>query len=248
MVYHDNYSGSIFDENQNNWDASKDYGKEYANVYFRIDCKYYGYPKFYFENQDNKSQFYNEVKSALYPLGWREENGKEEWIGDNWASVTIVKGGQHLYLHPQEFSGEVLKNDVKAIAEALQGYNTFKIELVDLYETVYDISDSEYEKYLQTKDTEIKKFVFDMCHTTRTKLFYSTYDVLRNVAMNIQLKRLNIRNESQGYLTQTSEHINKVIEEMIADGYIVLGHSDGMKCIRSINKTEQKALKLCANF
>ena len=90
--------------------------------------------------------------------------------------ATWTKGKSHLYLHPQDFSGEVLKNEIKAVAEAIEKRNSFYLRWVELYDTVYDISDDEYENYLKTKDDEIRKALFYKCATTRTSKYFNAFD------------------------------------------------------------------------
>jgi hypothetical protein len=148
-------------------------------------------------------------------------------------------------LHPQDFSGEVLKNNIKQIAEALENNVTFKLRWVDLYETVYDITDEEYEEYLKTKDEEIKITLSEKCKTARTNKFYYTFDVARSLAGDYRLTRIGL-NDGKNYGSgQTVEHIIKIIEQMIEEKYLVCAmDKNENKLVRSVNKTEQKKLKL----
>lgn len=216
----------------NKWNPIADYGNEYSNVYFRIEAAGYQYPSFSF-TKEAEEEFYTEVKAALSPLGWISDNELDIWNCDY-----IYNGKSRLYLHPQSFSGEVLKNDIKAIAEALQKHNTFRLRWVDLYETVYDISDSEYEGYLNSKDEEIRRVLFEKCGTTRTNKFYYVFDVCQSFAERFRLKRIG---QNDG---QTIEHIGKVIDCMITAGLLICIEKNGNKLVRTPNKTEQKKLKI----
>jgi hypothetical protein len=223
----------------NNWNPDLDYGNEYVDVYFRIDASYYQYP-FTGYTEEQKQEFNNEVRKIFESLGWEvEKDAKGSHCMD------ISQGKQHLYLHPQEFSGEVLKNNIKQIAEALENNITFKLRWVDLYKTVYDISDQEYEEYLTTKDNEIRTALFEKCQTTRTSKFYYIFDVARCLAGNYILTRVGL-NDGRNYGSgQTIEHIIKIIEQMITENYLVsFTDNNGNKLVRSINKTEQRKLKL----
>lgn len=240
IKYHQNGLGNecgIDHTLTNNWNPEADYGNEYSNVYFRIETYGYQYPSFSFTKED-REVFYTEVKSALEPLGWKTEKDTEEW------GRTIVNGKSQLYLHPQNISGEVLKNDIKCIAEALQKHNTFYLRWVDLYDTVYDISDSEYEEYLNGKNKEIRKVLFENCGTTRTSKFYYAFDVCRNLANRFRLMRVGLNDGMNSGTGQTIKHIQKVMDDMISEGLLIEAEKNGNKMVRTPNKTEQKRLKI----
>ena len=241
IKYHQNGIEPEYGEDHtltNNWNPDKDYNNEYVNVYFRIEAKSYQYPSFSFTEEENLA-FYNEVKSALQPLGWEIKDNL-----DKWYCGYITKGKQTLYLHPQNFSGEILKNEVKQIAEALEKHKTFYLRWVDLYDTVYDITDDEYEKFLTTKDNEIRKFLFENCQTKRVNQFLCTFDVCRRIADKVRLRRLGLNDGRNGSGGQTVDYIQKNIKAMINDGFLVSTIINGGMYIRSINKIEQKKLKL----
>jgi hypothetical protein len=206
-------------------------------VHFRIEANGYKYPSFHFTEEDKKA-FYTEVSEALKPLGWNTKTDKE------WNCIDIVNGKSHLYLHPQDFSGEVLKNDIKAIAEALQEHNTFYLEWVDLYETVYDMSDDDYCKYLDSKKSEIRTSLYRDFGTTRTNKYYSVYNVCCSLTGKYGLKRVNKNdglNYGNGYAMQ---YIAEIIKEMITEGSLAGAEFNNTNYVRSLNKAEQKKLKI----
>ncbi len=241
IKYHQNGIGNEYGADYtltNNWNPDCDYGNEYVNVYFRMETKGYNYPSFCFTEEDEKA-FDTELVKVFTALGWKCE--EEAHSG---SCATWTKGKQHLYLHPQDFSGEVLKNEVKQIAEALEKNNSFYLRWVDLYDTVYDISDSDYEKYLDGKKEEIRKKLFENSATTRTTKYYAVFDVVRHIAGMVRLNRLGL-NDGRNYGSgQTIDYILKVAKEMITEGYLKCFEKNGQKYIRSLNKTEQKRSKL----
>lgn len=241
IKYHQNGVAPEYGEDHqltNNWNPDAEYNNEYVNVYFRIEAKNYQYPSFSFTEEDN-IVFYNEVKSALMPLGWNMKDGSDRWYcGD------VIKGKQTLYLHPQNFSGEILKNEVKQIAESLEKHNTFSIRWVDLYDTVCDITDDEYKKYLCTKDDEIRRILFQSCSTNRVNQYLYTFDVCRGIADKVSLRRLGLNDGRNSGGGQTLDYIQGVIEKMVDEGFLVAKKINENICVRSINKTEQKKLKL----
>lgn len=215
----------------NNWDPDLDYGNEYVNVYFRMETKGYDYPSFCFTEEDRKA-FDSELLEVFSSLGWKcEENAH------NGSCATWTKGKQHLYLHPQNFSGEVLKNEIKQIV-VLEKRNTFYLRWVDLYETVYDMTNEEYESALSQKDEEIKKAILEKCKTTRTSKFYYACDVIRGFSDRFGIKQIG-KEKCSGIAIL---HIRKIIEALIAEGYLVAARDNEL--IRTINKTEQKQRKL----
>lgn len=141
IKYHDNTTGVQYGEDHmltNNWNPDLDYGNEYVSVYFRVETKGYGYPDFCFSDADRKA-FDKDIESVFGNLGW---SCKEKAYRGTCA--TYDNGASHLYLHPQNFSGVILKNDVKKVAEALSSATAFSLRWVDLYETVYDMDDDTY--------------------------------------------------------------------------------------------------------
>jgi len=237
QVCHDQYGedGTL----TNNWNPDTDYGNQYINAHFNIDANYYQYP-FTGYTEEQKQEFYNEVNKIFEVLGWNTEK-----ITDDCYSMDISQDKQHLYLHPQSFSGEVLKNNVGKIAKALYNNTTFKLRWVDLHETVYDITDKEYNNYLTTKDEEIKKMLFEKCQTKRTNKFCYIFDVAKSLASKYRLTRIGL-NDGRNYGSgQTIEHICKIIEQMVNEKYLICTEDkNNNKLVRSINKTEQKKLKL----
>ena len=123
-----------------NWDPDKDYGNEYVKVYFRINCPLYMRGKFSlsFDSTEDHLIFDRDVEEVFTKLGWKIDK-----LPNGGCCMEISKGLQSLYLHPQGFSGNLIKNEVKRTAEALRFNKTFNLEWVDLYETKYDISDEE---------------------------------------------------------------------------------------------------------
>lgn len=235
IKYHQNGIGNEYGADHqltNNWNPDKDYGNEYIRVYFRMETEGYKYPSFCFTEEDRKA-FDSELKEVFTSLGWKCE--EEAYSG---SCATWNKGKQHLYLHPQDFSGEVLKNEVKQIAEALEKRNTFYLRWVDLYETVYDMTDEQYKKDLSQKDEKIRMAVLENCKTTRTNKYYYSRDVIRSLSNRFALKRIG----EEKYSGIVILHIRKIVKELIAEGYLVAARDNEL--IRTINKTEQRQRKL----
>lgn len=242
IKYHQNGTGQEYGADHkltNNWNPDLNYGNEYAKVYFRMETKGYSYPSFSF-TAENKEAFESEIVKVFTSLGWTCKENAFNGVCSTWC-----KGNSHLYLHPQNFSGEVLKNEIKSVAEALKSNNTFYLRWVDLYDTVYDITDNEYEEILSSKDNEMKQTILERSKTKRTNQFYNVDNVVRVVSDDFRLARIgNDDGEHYGF-GQTGKHILKLIHSLIEDGYLVscLDEHETL-LIRTINKTEQKKKKL----
>lgn len=241
IIYADN-TKNIYDKNGHiatNWDPNADYGNEYVRVHFRIDAKYYQYP---FTNIDEgaRDAFREETIKIMKTLGWNVAEKATTSTGS-----TVSKGKAHLYLHPQDFSGIVLKNDVKAIAEALEKKETFSLRWVDLYETVFDMSDDEYQEYLCKRRLDIECSLFEKCTTRRSNMFYRMCDICKKVAKTYGLHRITDYDIS--IASFTIDYVKTLLKEMIQRGLIVCVDSKDelFQMVRSITKAEQKETELC---
>lgn len=238
IKYHQNGIGYEYGADgylTDNWNPDYDYGNEYVSVYFRIDTPSYHYNNG-FDTNENKERWQAEASNLIKSFDILEDCG--------FAVEHSTNKQAYLYAHPQNISGVVLKNDVKKIAEAISKMELSSIRWVDLYETVYIISDSEYEKYLDGKQEEIRKVLFEKASTTRTTKYYCAFDIARDIAGMIRLNRLGL-NDGKNYGNgQTVDYVFKVIDKMIEEGYLKYFIDGDIKYIRSLNKTEQKKMKM----
>ena len=238
ILYHDNMNGVQYGEDHmltDNWNPDMDYGNEYVRVYFRIETPSYHYEKGFSSTEDRDS-WNTEASNLISSLGIMEDSGYKVDNGKEKCA--------YLYAHPQNISGVVLKNDVQKIAEAISNMKRSSIRWVDLYETVYVISDNEYNEYLDRRKDEIRKALFEKSATTRANKYCAAFDVARNIAGMVRLNRVGL-NDGKNYGSgQTIEYILSVVDEMITEGYLKYFERDGIKYIRSLNKTEQKQSKL----
>ena len=218
----------------NNWNPDMDYGNEYVSVCFDIDTPTYDFNNSW--SKEDREAWRTEVINLIESFGIIEDSG--------WKVEHSDEKCAYLHAHPQQISGVILKNDVKKVAEAISNMKLSSIRWVDLHETVYVISDNEYNEYLDGRKDEIRKALFEKSATTRTTKYYAAFDVARNIAGMVRLNRLGL-NDGKNYGSgQTIEYILSVADEMIAEGYLKYFERDGIKYIRSLNKTEQKQSKL----
>lgn len=238
IKYHEYRKGNEYGADHtltNNWNPDLDHGDEYVKVYFNIDTPTYNYSNGW-KTTEEREVWDKETSSLISSLGIMEDSGYKVDNGKEKCA--------YLYAHPQQISGVILKNDVKKVAEAISNMKLSSIRWVDLHETIYDISDSEYEEYLNGKRDEIRKELFEKSATTRTNKYYAAFDVARSIANIVRLNRLGL-NDGKNYGSgQTVEYILKVADKMITEGYLKSFDRNGIKYIRSLNKTEQKQSKL----
>lgn len=214
-----------------NWNPDTDYGNEYVNVYFDINTNGFNCMNGSFENKQDREQWRAEANKIIAEFGYINGIEYDTQQSENKA---------HLYPHPQQISGIIPKNDVKKVAERIAQSEIITIRWVDLHETVYIISDDEYEEYLNSKNEQMQEDLFKKCGTTRKNLFYNPYDVARSLSEKFRLWRLGIEDGRHGGMGRTANHILKVIDKMVEDGLLVSMEKDGKKYIRSLNKTEQR--------
>ena len=178
----------------NNWDPDRDYGNEYVKVYFNIDTPTYKWnPHGVSWNSDQDRNAWKQEASALISsFGILEDCGYAvEHSSDKRA---------YLYAHPHQISGVIKKNDVKKVAEAIAGMKLSTMRWVDIRETVYVISDEEYEVYLCSRDEEIRNELHPDGICMFVLMKYSAYSpnvsvyqdlVLSLTPSTIQIRRVN---------------------------------------------------------
>ena len=116
--------------------------------------------------------------------------------------------------------------------------NTFYLRWVDLYETVYDMSDEEYNAVLYQRYEEMKKVILEACRTRRVTSYCYTEEVIRKLSYRYGIKRVGKEKNSE----IMAAYIEKIIKSLITEGYLITA-KDG-KMIRTINKSEQKQRKI----
>lgn len=180
--------------------------------------------------KNSGEKFTDDINRIFSSIGWKCEEPERKLSG---VCATWRKGKSHLYMHPQQFSGEVLKNDIKEVAEALQSGTVFSLRWVDIRETVYDITDTEYREYLRSKEENIRADLYSNFGTTRRNKFYYTYEVVQHLLKKYGLKRIAIDNDKVG-----NEFIMNIISSMSKNELIATERN--FEFVRSLNKTEKK--------
>lgn len=186
IVFHDNKNGRQYGPDgrlTDNWNPGGPFAEnEYVQVYFRVETPSYYQPTgLGFVTPQDRERFYAGAKSRLEAGGWQIDE-----------SVDARKGKAHLYLHPQEISGTVLKREVGEIAKLLADESVFSLRWVDLYDTVYDLTNEEYEAELDKRKDEIRKLLLAAGETKRRDLYHTAAAVAESVASRVRLLRVGI--------------------------------------------------------
>lgn len=160
----------------------------YKQVYFRIDAPSYYKSKYGvgFENQEDKKLFFKTITEIFLNDGW--EIKKEKY---NSGCPTVTKEKQELYLHPQELSGVVKEENIFYIEKLISNSDLFKFEKTDIYEDVFDLTDDEYIKILESKRSEIEKDLLEIYKTKRSNLYITNTVPLSRVLDKYRIKRLS---------------------------------------------------------
>ena len=239
IKYHQWGTGDEYGANfelTDNWNPNADYENEYVSVYFRIDTPLYDDCIYDFKSDEDSEKWHAETSELIKSFGVMD--------GSIYDIERSKEKQAYLYAHPQSISGVILKNDVKRIAEAISKMELSSIWSVDLYETVYVISDNEYEEYLNGRRDEIRKELFVESATPRITKYYNAFDIARSLADKFRLNRLGISDGKNYGSGQTIKYILNVADEMIEEGLLKSFEQNGEKYIRSLNKTEQKKMKV----
>lgn len=217
--------------------------KNYKKVYFRINTPSYYKNKYGvgFENQQEGELFFNSVKALFLGDGW--EIKKEKYSGN---CPTVTKDNQELYIHPQNFSGVVLVESIKQIEQLINNQELFKFESTDIYEDILDITDEQYINMLKGQQEEIEKDILEAYKTKRSNLYIvSAWSPLQAVLDKYKVKRIT---HYSGVLTSNDidyKYIQDVFNSLVEQNKIVTANCKNGKGYRTINKTEQKKLKIC---
>ena len=201
----------------------------YCKVYFRIDTVGYDCMNGYFTEETDIQLFHEEASNIIASFGIVESSG-------------FKQNNEYLYAHPSHISGIVAKDKIREIAEAINNSKSMIIRWVDVYEEYAIISDDEYRKILETKRTEIAKYIIEESTTKRTNQYRNSFEIAVNAQERFKTNRLNdIENINKyGF---TYRFAVEVIKQLVENGYLLM--CDNGDCyIRSLNKTEQKKNKV----
>lgn len=217
--------------------------KEYKRVYFRINTPSYYNQNSYgvgFKDQEAGELFDKFVTELFLNDGW--EIKEKRYSG---SCSTVTKDKQELYIHPQSFSGVILTENIQYIEQLISNKSLFKFERTDIYEDVFDLSDDEYLKILESKKMEIERDILERFKTKRRNLYYtSTGSMLDKVSDKYRIKRLSHYVGVYSSSDIDYKFICEVFKELSKSKKMVTAETKNGIGYRTINNTEQKELKI----
>ena len=97
---------------------------------------------------------------------------------------------------------------------------------------------------MNSKRNEIRTALFKKSATPRTTKYYMAFDVASDIAGNTRINILRLQDGASYSSGKAITYILKVVKEMIDEGYLISVEENDTLYIRSLNKTEQKKLKM----
>lgn len=204
----------------------------YRQVYFRIRSQYEGYRSF--PNEQAEINFKEESRRLFQDAGWTlHAEPLHSGVSD-----TVTNGQQELYLHPMNFSGVVLEEEIPQLEALLSQAKTFHCYAVDRYAEYLDLDDEEYWALLESRREEIETAVMDQYRTKRKNLFITGVTGL-DIAEKFSVKRVCDKNgrKNKAYL-----FVRGLIEQLIKEGRLVTADTKRGLGIRTATKEELKRL------
>lgn len=204
----------------------------YQKVYFYIDSTYEwgkGFP-----NRTARIAFHEEAKRIFRCAGWEIIPGSSAAESD-----TAVKGKQSLYLHPMEFTGVILAEEIAAVRNALRSARNFRLRNIGQFEMYQDMSDKEYAAYLESRREEIIKDILLHYKTRRRDLFY-TCDMSESIGREYRIYRVG---HDDRYGDRAFQYVSELIDELINDGRLRTGNTKNGRGIRTALQSELKTAR-----
>lgn len=237
IKYHDNIHGQQYGADHmltDNWNSEPIYNEdEYIRVYFRIDCPAYnpcGYPSW--ENDEQHGRFHAEAENIVNAFGIHEGTGGR--FEDHPM--------EHLYIHPQDISGVLAKNKIKAVAEALNSAKSFSVRWVDVYEDISPMSNAEYLAKLEQQRGEIEAELLSAMTTKRRNLYICLGYGANPIAL-VANKHFIPRREAERCADDGTgfSYVRSVFDALVEQGKIVSAETKNGTGYRTAKKDELAA-------
>lgn len=207
----------------------------YQKTYFYINSSYKfnsGYPS------DEAKRAFREETSALFrALGWEIE------AGDGGGCDTATKGRQSLYLHPMEFSGVILAEEIPVIEAAIKNAKTFQLREIRNFGRYEDMSDEAYAAYLDAHREEMISAILTAYRTKRRDLFV-TGDQSERIGKPFRVLRLASQDQ-RGDMAY--DRVKQLIEELVADGRLATAQTRHGRGLRTAVPEHAKQLACKTN-
>lgn len=201
----------------------------YQKTYFYINSAYrYGTG---FPSDDAKTTFRQETADLFKRLGWRIKPGNDHGVCDS-----ALKEKQELYLHPMEFSGIILAEEIPEIENALRDARSFHLRETRCFDRYEDMSDEAYAAHLDEHRKEMIQAILSAYTTKRRNLFVPG-DISEQIGKRFRVLRLASEDESGD---MAYDRVKQLVEEMIADGRLIAAQTRHGKGVRTALPADHK--------
>ena len=199
--------------NENFLNALPEQTRQYFKTHFRIES---GYKWGEGMEPDQRDRFFSEMMDLFAKAGW------EVYPPDRPSSCpTVRKGGSELYCHPMELSGPCEEHLQEEVHTLLNFAETCRLLSTEVKGQVYDISDEQYSKALESVKRDIEKEIIGAFRTKNKMQYYpGYYDKLDEVADRYHVKTLTrslIISSDDPHI----KYVKGVFQELLQQGKII---------------------------
>lgn len=199
----------------------------YQNVYFYLNSEYkHGRG---WSCPEAGEAFRSDINRLFTDAGWEIRSGQSSGCADS-----AIKGMQELYLHPMMASGVILQDEIPAIENILRGGSTFTLREVRGFEIYQDMSDEDYQTYLDSKRDEMTAAILEHFRTKRKNLYITGYSADKISAPYV-IKRVQSKEK---YGDKAELLVSQLIQELIEGGQLVTAQTRNGQGIRTATDVE----------
>ena len=225
-----------------------DVAGKYSNTHFRIRKNGYDSSGRTEWEANTRIAYENEVSEILEANGWDVHKSLRSGV-----SSTASKGRNHLYLHPQDFSGVVENSEREVLFEAFKNADTFLCETVDVYREIFDMTDEELTENLNNAREAIESELLEAFTTKRSNLYFSEvgpFGLDGKIGKKYSVERLAIEGKRSHHGVDRridgicATFAGEVFQSLVDSGKIVTSQTKNGIGYRSANKKELEKLQV----
>lgn len=192
---------------------------DYRSIHFRLESGY----KWGEGMEENKTNdFYDDITNLFKSCGW-EIKGKRSFS----SCPVVTKDKNSLYLHPMDASGELQEDLITEVEEILSKGKTFTHFQTNICEILYDMSDEEYQKYLDENKNQIESDILNAFKTKRKNLYVvQSNAVISNIKEKYHIQRI------KEHICRSSDdiewrYVSKIFNQLVNDNKIIVAKTKG---------------------
>lgn len=216
----------------------------YIKTHIRIDTPTYRRNGPGWDEPAERTAFYKELATIFEELGFKLQGEKNDTLKR--MAVTVERGLESLYLHPDDLSGWLAEGSLKHILDALKQAKTCKVRFVDTYETKVDCTVDEFEAMFAAHASVLRERLIEKLKTRDKRYAYPRSEV--SIITNDLINPMDEVGDYQAKNTLKAEFnvarnrvIQPIIEQLIDEGIVcrVIGPAPkNTEFLRTRGKTE----------